>query len=194
MTQPDMGPGSLGGLAVAGALASTAAVSLGAYTALTAVEAGMSEGAAGILIAAGSLVGVFSRIGVGWWTDRRTGSQLDVVIGLMLIGAIGYGLISLQVEPLLWAAVPAAYATGWAFYGSYYLSVIRLNPAATGSAVGKAQSGAFAGSIVGPIALGTLASRATFSTAWLAAMLAAAAAAVTITVVELSVRKTADSR
>jgi cyanate permease len=174
----------LAGLAVAAALASAAAVSLGAFTAVTAVQAGMSEPSAGVLIASGSLVGVVSRVAVGWWTDRRPGSQLDVVIGMMLIGAVSYGIVSLAVEPLLWLAVPAAYATGWAFYGSYYLSVIRLNPVAPGPAVGIAQSGAFAGSIAGPIVLGTLASRVSFSTAWVTAALASLVAVVIVLAIE----------
>jgi MFS family permease len=183
-SQIDMPLPFLTGLAVAAALASAAAVSLGAFTAVTAVHAGMNERSAGILIATGSVVGVVSRVVVGWWTDRRPGSQLDVVIGMMAVGAAGYGLVSLAVEPLLWLAVPAAHATGWAFYGSYYLSVIRLNPIAPGAAVGIAQSGAFAGSILGPVVFGTLASRATFSVAWLTAALASLVAVVIVLAVE----------
>ena len=176
------------GLATAGALASAAAASLGAFTAVTAVDAGLSEGAAGILIATGSVAGVASRIAVGWWTDRRPGSQLDVVIGMTEVGAVGYGLLSLGLAPLVLLAVPIAYATGWAFYGSYYLSVIRLNPIAPGSAMGVAQSGAFAGSIVGPIVLGSLASRSSFTAAWMVAAVATLVAAAIIAMVESSTR------
>lgn len=111
-----------------------------------------------------------------------------MVIGMMAIGAVAYELMSVGVAPLVWLAVPAAYATGWAFYGSYYLSVIRLNPVAPGPAVGVAQSGAFTGSIVGPIVLGTMAHRSSFTAAWVAAAVAALLAAVIIAVVESSTR------
>ena len=180
----DMAMGPLMWLAVAASLGSVAAASLNAFTAVTAVDAGLSEGAAGVLIAVGSVVGVASRIAFGWWNDQRTGSQLDIVFGLMVAGAGGYALLSVGSAALVWLAVPLAYATGWAFYGSYYLSIIRLNPIAPGPAVGIAQSGAFAGSIVGPLLLGILASRVSFTAAWLTAAAAAGLAAVIIAAVQ----------
>jgi predicted MFS family arabinose efflux permease len=127
---------------------------------------------------------VASRITVGAWSDRRSGSQLDVVAGLLATGAIGYALMSLGNAAVVWVAVPITYATGWAFYGSYYLSVIRLNPIAPGAAVGIAQTGAFAGSIAGPLLLGMLARRASFTVAWLTAAAAAALAAVIVAMVQ----------
>jgi predicted MFS family arabinose efflux permease len=189
-TQPrrDLTLRPLLGLAVAAGLASAAAASLGAFTAVTAVDAGIDEGTTGMLIAAGSVVGVASRIAVGWWTDRRPGSQLDVVVAMMLIGAAGYGLMAPGVGRLVWLAVPVAYAAGWAFYGSYYLSVLRLNPVAPGPALGIAQVGAFAGSIIGPVALGALAQRWSFTTAWTAAAAAAILAAMITAVVERGTR------
>lgn len=176
------------GLAVAAGLASAGAASLGAFTAATAVDAGIGEGTAGILIVAGSVVGVASRIAVGWWTDRRSGSQLDVVAAMMAIGAVGYGLMASGVGQLVWLAVPIAFAAGWAFYGSYYLSIIRLNPVAPGSALGIAQVGAFAGSIGGPLALGEIAHRWSFTTAWTGAAALTIVACIVTAIVELSTR------
>jgi len=175
-------------LAMAAGLASAAAASLGAFTAVTAVDAGIGEGAAGILIVAGSVVGVASRIAVGWWTDRRAGSQLDVVAAMMAIGAVGYGLMSSGEHQLVWLAVPIAYAAGWAFYGSYYLSIIRLNPVAPGSALGIAQMGSFAGSIAGPLALGEIAHRSSFAMAWTVAAVLAVTAGVVTAIVEVMSR------
>jgi len=185
----DMSRFHLVGAAVAVALASNAAVSLGAFTIVTAVDAGILEATAGILIATGSVIGIASRIVVGFWSDRRPGSQLDIVVGMMTIGAAGYGLIAFGPALLLWVAVPVAYATGWAFYGSYYLSIVRLNPVAPGVAIGVAQAGAFAGSIIGPIGLGMLASRISFAAAWLAASIAALGAAAIVLIVEARLRK-----
>lgn len=156
-------------LALAAGLASAAAASLGAFTAVTAVESGIANGTAGILIATGSVVGVASRIAVGWWTDRRSGSQLDLVAAMMGVGAVGYCMMSSNVAQLIWFGVPIAYATGWAFYGTYYLSVIRLNPIAQGTALGIAQMGSFAGSIAGPLTLGAIAQRWSLMAAWSAA-------------------------
>jgi len=191
--QADMALSLMVWAAIAAALASTAAVSLGAYTVLTAVRAGMTEATAGILIAVASVVGVASRIGIGHWSDRRSGSQMDIVVAMMTMGGAAYALIAVGSGPLLWIAVPAAYATGWAYYGSYYLSIIRLNPVAPGAAIGIAQAGAFSGSIIGPITLGILASRYSFAEAWIAASVAGLVAAGIILFIERSVRRQASA-
>ena len=139
-------------------------------------------------VTAAFMVSPLSRIAVGWWSDTRAGSQLDVVAAMMAIGAVGYGLMSSGEHQLVWLAVPIAYATGWAFYGSYYLSIIRLNPVAPGSALGIAQMGSFAGSIAGPLALGEIAHRSSFAMAWTVAAVLAVAAGVVTALVEVMSR------
>ena len=186
--QTDMPVSLLVWAGVAAALASMAAVSLGAFTVLTAVRAGITEAAAGFLVAMASVVGVASRIGVGHWSDRRPGSQLDIVLGMMAMGAVGYAMIAVGSAPLLWIAVPAAYATGWAYYGPFYLSIVRLNRVAPGAALGITQAGAFSGSIIGPTGLGFLASRYSFTAAWITAGVAAFAGAGVILYIERRVR------
>ena len=164
-------------LSIAFAMGSAAASSLGAYTVSTAVAAGMAEGPAGTLVAFGSVIGLLSRILVGHWTDHRTGNQLDVVGGMLVLGAIAFGLLALGRPAVLLFAVPFSFATGWAWLGSFNLAMIRLNPIAPGAAVGITQTGAFVGAIVGPIALGQLAHHISYSAAWLAAGASSLAAA-----------------
>jgi MFS family permease len=166
--------------AISFALGSAAASSLGAYTVSTAVAAGMQEGLAGILVAMGSIVGIVARLSIGHWSDRRPGSQLDLVYWLLAIGGVGFAMLGVADEAVLWLAVPLAFATGWAWFGSYNLAMIRLNPVAPGAAVGVTQTGAFVGAIVGPAGLGFLADHFSFTTAWFAAGLASLASATMI--------------
>jgi cyanate permease len=161
-------------------LGSSAAASLGAYTVSTAVESGMSEASAGLLVAIGSVVGLASRLAIGHWSDTRHGSQLDLVSWMLALGGVGFLLLGL-VEPLVMlVAVPVSFATGWAWLGSYNLAMVRLNPVAPGAAVGVTQTGAFVGAIIGPIGLGFLAERYSFTASWVAAAVASFLAAAII--------------
>jgi hypothetical protein len=163
--------------AIAFALAGGAASSLAAYTVSTAVAAGMRVGLAGILVAIASIVGISSRLLVGTWTDRRVGSQLDVVAGMLLVGGLAFWALGVATVPMLWLVVPVAFASGWAWIGSFNLAMIRLNPVAPGAAVGLTQAGGFVGAIVGPAGVGFLAEHRSFATAWTAAAAAALVAA-----------------
>lgn len=173
----DMSLGLLVFAAVSFGLGSSAAASLGAYTVSTAVDAGMSEGSAGLLVAIGSVVGLGSRLAIGHWSDARQGSQLDLVSWMLALGGVGFLLLGL-VDPLVMLlAVPVSFATGWAWLGSYNLAMVRLNPIAPGAAVGVTQTGAFVGAIIGPIGLGFLAERYSFTASWVAAAVASFLAA-----------------
>ncbi len=169
--------------AISFALGAAAASSLGAYTVSTAVAAGIDEGLAGVLVAMGSVVGIAARLMIGHWSDRRPGSQLDLVYWLLGIGGIGFAMLGLADDVVMWVAVPLAFATGWAWFGSYNLAMIRLNPVAPGAAVGVTQTGAFVGAIVGPAGLGFLADHFSFTTAWFAAAAASIASAAMIFVI-----------
>jgi MFS family permease len=176
----DMSTGLLIFAAVSFGLGSSAAASLGAYTVSTAVASGMDEGAAGILVAVGSVFGLSSRLLVGLWSDRRRGSQLDLVSWMLAAGGVGFLMLGSVTDWVLFLAVPVAFATGWAWLGSYNLAMVRLNPNAPGPAVGITQTGAFAGAIIGPASLGFLAQEYSFTAVWIAAAFASFAAAIAI--------------
>lgn len=158
--------------AVGFGLGSSAAACLGAYTVSTAVASGMSEGAAGLLVAVGSVVGLASRILVGGWSDRRRGSQLDLVNWMLIAGGLGFLLLGIANKWVMLVAVPLSFATGWAWLGSYNLAMVRLNPIAPGAAVGVTQTGAFVGAIIGPTGLGFLAEEFSFTVVWTVAAIA----------------------
>jgi MFS family permease len=176
----DMSRGLLIFAAVSFGLGSSAAASLGAYTVSTVVASGMDEGAAGILVAVGSVFGLSSRLLVGHWSDRRRGSQLDLVSWMLAVGGVGFLMLGSVTDWVMILAVPIAFATGWAWLGSYNLAMVRLNPIAPGPAVGITQTGAFVGAIIGPAGLGFLAQKYSFTAVWVAAAIASFAAAMII--------------
>jgi MFS family permease len=163
--------------AVGFGLGSSAAASLGAYTVSTGVDAGMSEAAAGVLVAFGSVVGLVSRLVMGHWSDQRRGSQLDLVSWMLALGGVGFLMLGVGDARVMLLAVPVSFATGWAWLGSYNLAMVRLNPITPGAAVGITQTGAFVGAIVGPIGLGFLAEEFSFTASWVAAAIASFLAA-----------------
>jgi MFS family permease len=176
----DLSMGILIVAAISFALGSAAASSLGAYTVSTAVTAGIAEGTAGLVVAMGSIVGIAARLAIGNWSDSRPGSQLDLVSWLLAIGGVGFIMLGLADALTIWLAVPVAFASGWAWFGSYNLAMVRLNPIAPGAAVGVTQTGAFLGAIVGPATLGFLADHYSFTAAWL---VAAAASLISATII-----------
>ena len=73
---------------------------------------------------------------------------------MMGLGVVGFLLLAVPHQIVVSIAVPIAFATGWAWLGSYNLAIAKLNPEAPGAAMGVVQAGAFMGSIVGPISWG----------------------------------------
>jgi MFS family permease len=187
--RPDLSRWQLTVVAASFGLGAAAAGSLGAYSVSTAVHAGLSEAAAGVLVALGSVVGLASRLGVGYWSDRRPGNQLDLVAGMLGMGVVGFLLLAVSHEIVVAIAVPLAFATGWAWLGSYNLAMVRLNPLAPGAVMGVVQTGAYAGSIAGPVILGVLAENHSHSAAWIAAAAASFLAAVVIVVLRWSLAR-----
>ena len=182
---PDRGHGDMSRrllviAAISFGLGSSAAAALGAYTVSTIVDAGIDEGLAGLLVAAGSIVGLCSRLLVGRWSDRRAGSQLDLVSWMLALGGVGFLMLSTVTDWVMLLAVPVSFATGWAWLGSYNLAMVRLNPVAPGAAVGITQTGAFVGAIIGPAGLGFIAERLSFTAVWVTAATTSFLAAVLI--------------
>ena len=82
--RPSRRLGSVHALALAAALASAAGVGFVSFLVLYAVEQGISQAAAGLLLAGASLISAASRIGLGVFTDRRGGDPLQPVVGMLV--------------------------------------------------------------------------------------------------------------
>ena len=145
-----------------------------------------------MLVALGSVVGLASRLGVGYWSDRRSGNQLDLVAGMLGVGVAGFLLLAVPHHVVVSIAVPIAFATGWAWLGSYNLAIARLNPLAPGAAMGVVQTGAYTGAIAGPIILGVLAEKHSHAAAWIGAAIASFLATVVIFALRRSLARATD--
>lgn len=94
----DMRPMPLILLALGIGLGSAAAVPLGAFIVASGVDAGLRVESAGILLAAGGVVGIVVRLALGWLADRRSAGHLRIVAGMLIAGTAGFVLLATGVS------------------------------------------------------------------------------------------------
>jgi MFS family permease len=175
---------SVHALGVAAVLASAAGVGFVSFLVTYAVDSGMSEGTAGLLLAGVSLVATISRISLGAFADRPGQEPLRPV-ALMLAASVSGFLLLIADEPgVIAAAALLAGGLGWAWPGGLTLAVIQRSPDAPAWAVGVMMTGLFVGAVGGPLLTGILAEHELFALAWIAcaglALLASATVAATL--------------
>jgi predicted MFS family arabinose efflux permease len=164
-----------------------AASALGVFFVDAAVTAGLSPAAAGWLQALGSSLAVGARLQAGRLADAQPSGHLRLVTVMLAGGAAGYLLLGAGGAPAIVVGTMLAFALGWGWVGVFFFAVVRLNPEAPGAATGVVQTGDFAGSLVGPIVFGSLASGGTYQIAWfVAATLAILGAGVTSTIARVA--------
>jgi MFS family permease len=165
-------------LALGAGLGAAAAGTLGAFLVSAGVDAGLSEGTAGLALTLGSGLGILSRLCAGVLADRRSGGHLRWVAAMLALGSFGYLLFATGKPGLLLAGLPLAFGAGWAWPGLFNLAVVLANPASPGAATGITQTGTYAGAVLGPLLFGLVAERMSFGRAWwLAALMSWLAAA-----------------
>ena len=160
-------------LAAAMTCAVAASNTLGSFVVPGAVHDGVAPGLAGLLLAAGSIVGLTARVGFGWRADRSgmTGrraadAHLATVATLIAVGALGFGALALGNVDLLFPAVLVAYGGGWGYNGLFNLAVVRAYPETPARATGVTQVGTYVGGMVGPLGFGIVADHLGFDVGW----------------------------
>ncbi|MGH8934702.1 MAG: MFS transporter [Acidimicrobiia bacterium] len=193
--EPAMSTLVLVALAGAAALAIFGGQSLGAFLVSFAVEVGISEAAAGWLLAMSSVAGIASRIMSGWIIDShgRGGPRprwgLRGVAVLLVLGALGYAMLATEVSAMAWVAAPLAFAGGWGWSGLLTYSVVEANPATPAASTGVAQTGIFVGASLGPPTFGAIAEAVSYRAAWLAVAAGALAALGVLMAVEANLHR-----
>lgn len=163
--------------AVAGGLGSAQANAVGAFTVVSAVEAGFSPAAAGLLLGAASVAGIMARPLVGIAADRGIGGSMATVALMMAAGCAGLiGMASGQ--PVAFAVgCVVAFGFGWGWNGLVHYVVSKSAHPFTAQATGVTQSGTYIGGTLGPLLFGLLFFRFDPAVGWgLAAVVAAAGA------------------
>ncbi|MDY7105636.1 MAG: MFS transporter [Actinomycetota bacterium] len=178
----DLAVGALVVLAVGLACGSAVANSFGAFVTSGAVEAGLSEAAAGTLLAASSALGITVRLVVGWLGDRIPHRAFRVVAAMIVGGGIGALLLARGTGTSYVIGSLVAFGSGWAWPGLFNFGVVAAHRHAPARATSVTQVGAYAGGALGPLAFGAIASGAGYRAAWTIAALVALTAAIVVTV------------
>lgn len=153
-------------LAVGAACSSFAPGALAVYLVATSVDAGISEGMAGIVLAAGSAASLVVRIGFGIRADRKRDYGFTVIVLLLAAGSVGFFLLSTgEPAPLLVGAF-IAFALGWGWPGLFNMAVVNRWRSSPAAATGVTQAGIYVGAAGGPLTFGLLSSALGYSAAW----------------------------
>jgi MFS family permease len=174
-----LGPARL--LGVAAALAAMATVGMSSFIVPYAVQVGIDQGHAGLILATVGFTGALCRPLSGVLLGRR-----DVAATLLgaalLVGAasIGFGILTFAVFPalLLGAVLVGGIGGSWTSLGA--IAGTALAPGRPGAAVAVLMTGLFAGAVAGPALVGAVSTRAGFTAVWLAAGIATLLAALTL--------------
>ncbi len=176
-------------LTLGGFLGSAAATPTGVFLVDSAVAAGIGAGPAGLLFAGCSVLGLVSRVGLGWWADRHPGRSAYLSIAnLLTLGSLGYALLATGAVPAFVAGGVLAYGAGWAWTGLFHFAVIRDNRGAAASVTGSVQTGLSLGAASGPLLFGLVA-QASYPAAWLVSAALSLAGAVTVRAARRVVRR-----
>ena len=163
-------------LGTAGALAAMSGNALGAFHTASSVEGGLGEGAAGLLLAAGSSASLATRVVAGWLADRFRWDGFRQVTILLVAGAGGFALLAAQTPVALVIGTMLAFAAGWGWPGLFNYAVVARNRRAVAAATGITQGGVYVGASVGPVAFGLLAGGVSYEVAWITTAIFALAA------------------
>ncbi|HLU30714.1 MAG TPA: MFS transporter [Acidimicrobiia bacterium] len=164
-TGAPLAAGELHRLAAVAALGAVAAVALGTFMVSAALETGFSEPAAGWLQFAGSGASVTARIVAGVVVDRR-GGALTGLVALLGVGAVVFLILPWTLGALFAVAVLAAYATGWGWPGLMTATVVGADRQVAAATSAVTQAGVFVGAGGGPLVLGAVVERWSFSVMW----------------------------
>lgn len=153
-------------LALGVCLGSAMVNSLGAFITSSAVEAGITAGGAGLLLAVGSALGLTLRIGWGAMADRRDTSLLVVVASLLTGGSVGLFAIAVGRPALLVVGTLLAFGSGWSWPGVFNLAIVNHYADVPAAATGITQTGTNVGGACGPLVMGFLVEHFGYGQAW----------------------------
>jgi MFS family permease len=154
-------------LAIAGACGGAAGNAVSFFVVPSAVQTGITEAAAGSVLAVSSALVVALRIGSGWVVDRRRTSghyEMALMLGVGVIGCIGLALSQNILVYLV--AMTLAMNGSWGWPGLFYYTVTSTNPDFPARASGVTLSGNLTGTLIGPFIVAQLADRGAYPAAW----------------------------
>lgn len=172
---------------IVGALGSASANSLAVFLVPWAVASGVGIGAAGLLLSAASMATIVVRLLAGRLIDRRASVAFVMTVGLLLLGAGGFVIMTTQAISMGWIIIGAlvAFGAGWGWTGLLIFGVAREYRHIAGRATGVLQSLTFTGGMVGPLLFGIAVEQVGYSSAWFIASGVTATAGIVLAAVRL---------
>jgi MFS family permease len=167
-------------LACAAGLAAAGGNSIGSFLVASSVHVGLSEPAAGFLLAGVSVLMLVVRIGMGLLADRRGRGYFEMVAVMMAVGTTGYLLLATGGMAVLALGAAVAAGGGWGWPGLFNLAVVDLDRRAAAVATGITQTGVYLGAVGGPLLFGAIAERVSFGAAWVSSGVLALLGSVTV--------------
>ncbi len=153
-------------LAIAAGLGGGAATATPTFLVPSATAGGLSESAAGLLLAGASIVGIGMRLSVGLVADRRLGGEIRLAVVMLAVGTVGLAVLSVGGTALTVVGAVLALGGGWGWTGLLFLAAVRTQPARPAAAAGTVLAGLATGGALGPAVFGWLAERPGYATAW----------------------------
>jgi len=165
--RPQSAPSTLARVAVATGLLAFSAGSLTAWLVGSAVESGMSEGAAGLLLALGSGLGIVLRLLIGVRLDAISGSPFRLAASVVVVGSVGFALLSHGSPVVTVVAAMLAFGGGWTWPVLTNFGIVRANSASAAAATGITQTGVYLGVFCAPLVSGWIIARWSYGAMWL---------------------------
>ena len=160
-------------LMVGSGLATRSASTVLTFVVVAAVRIGIRPGPAGVLVAVASSVAVVARVGLGAVANRVVARPFAWVTVMVAGGAFGCGSLavgtSLHSSVVFGLGATIAVGVGWGWSGLFYLGVVGSNRGSEARATSIVQVGGGAGTALGPLAFGVVASSVSFTAVWLGA-------------------------
>lgn len=156
------------GVTIGSVLLAFTAGAVNAYSVSSGVDAGISEGLAGLLVSAAALTGIVVRVVSGGRVDRG-GAMLPLQrAALFMIGGVtGFLLLSLRIPVVHGVATLFAFGLGWIWPVFTNFAVVNANPRGAGAATGFTQMGTYIGVFFGPLVTGMIIDRWGYSPMWI---------------------------
>jgi MFS family permease len=153
-------------LAVGVGAGAAAAGGMAQFLVSGAVDAGMEEGHAGLVLTLASVFGLAVRLVMGARADRRGGDHLLTVSRMLLGGAVAMAALAVGAPLAYVLAAPVAFGAGWAWPGLFNFAIVQRHPDRPAVATGITQTGTYLGAGTGPLVFGWIVDHASYATAW----------------------------
>jgi len=154
------------GMAGVSLLLAFSAGSINAWTVSSGVDAGLSEGVAGLALSIAAGLGICVRLLSGTVLDRTDRLPLLPAVFVTMLGVVGFGLLALRVPETHLLGTLLAFGAGWIWPVFTNFSIVNANTDGAAAATGVTQMGVYVGVFLAPVATGQIIERTSYTTMW----------------------------